>query len=233
MTELIEEQEQQEQQEQQNYDVIIEPTNKFTVLAVTNKFTNGVAARKAWSKSITLDNTISIDSYNNSCNNNFEKRAIITLDASDKRQTTLISTPIDASIWNSKNEHIYVLTRNNQIMKIGGTRDGLRNRWNSYLCGHCVPERIKKRTGNPFPGKMSVTNAYLYHTIEEDIINTQSNWEFWSWKLPIISLPVEILEEQINVIAQTYHAYESICIKKFKNITGKIPLLCDNSDPNY
>ena len=44
---------------------------------------------------------------------------------------------------------------------------------------------------------------------------------------------INILNEEVNVIAQTYHAFESICIKKFKGVTGHIPLLCDNSDPGY
>lgn len=117
-------------------------------------------------------------------------------------------------------------------MKIGGTRDGMAGRWCSYGCGYYVPQRTKK-DGTCYPGKMSVTNAYLYHTIEKDLLETDSTWDFYSWELPIIKIPVNILDEEIDVVAQTFHAYESICIKKFKQQTGFIPLLCDNSDPGY
>ena len=69
------------------------------------------------------------------------------------------------------------------------------------------------KDGTSYPGKMSVTNAYLYHTIEKDILEKKCRWSFWSWELPVIKLPVTILGEQVEVIAQTFHAYESICIK--------------------
>ena len=108
----------------------------------------------------------------------------------------------------------------------------MKERWSSYLCGHCVPERISKK-GTPFPGKMSVTNAHLYHTIEEGLIAGES-WQFWIWKLPVTQVTVNILGEPTIVIAQTYHAYESKIIQKFKKMTGGfIPLLCVNADPEY
>jgi len=36
-----------------------------------------------------------------------------------------------------------------------------------------------------------------------------------------------------QVIAQTYHAYESCCMELFRKESGDIPQLCDNADPNY
>lgn len=117
-------------------------------------------------------------------------------------------------------------------MKIGGTRTGLAGRMASYLCGHYVPQRVNKK-GLAYPGKMSVTNAHLYHTIENDLLSNETKWELYSWELPTITVKVDILGESIEVIAQTFHAYESMCIKKFQERTGKIPLLCMNSDPGY
>ena len=197
------------------------------------KFTEGELARTSWSKSIVTENTMTIDDFNLLCDENFSKKCNIELDSSSSRQTTLITSNFDKILYSEKAEHIYALVRNGLIMKLGGTRTGLKERWSSYLCGHCVQQRIMKRTGEAFPGKMSVTNAHLYHTIEKDLLETDSKWEIWSWKLPLVKIPVVILNEEVNVIAQTYHAFESICIKKFKTVTGKIPLLCDNSDPNY
>ena len=197
------------------------------------KFDNGLNARQMWAKPIITENTITIQHFNTLCDNQFTKKSNIELDSSTSRQTTIYTTNFDTPVWKEKSEHIYALVRNELIMKLGGTRTGLKERWSSYLCGHCVQQRMTKRTGEAFPGKMSVTNAHLYHTIEKDLLDTDSTWELWSWKLPLVKIPVVILNEEVNVIAQTYHAFESICIKKFKDVTGHIPLLCNNSDPGY
>ena len=198
-----------------------------------SKFDVGGPARQQWKKILVEEGILNMGDYNTICENKFVKRASIILDDSPKRQTTIMtSVNVDQeSIWKSKNEHIYCIVRNGRIMKIGGTRTSMKERWGSYLCGHCVPERAMKSGGN-FPGKMSVTNAHLYHTIEEDLLAGNS-WEFWTWVLPVISVSVYILGTPTEVIAQTYHAYESRCIQKFKDTTGVIPQLCDNSDPSY
>lgn len=198
----------------------------------SNKFINGTEARKIWSKSINVINPITINNFNNLIGNKFIKKANILLDHSNNRITTLTVQPIDKKEWSSKQEHIYIITRNDIIMKIGGTRDGMYGRWGSYLCGHYVPQRNNK-SGQPYPGKMSVTNAHLYHTIENDIINNNSNWEFYTWTLPKTIITIDILGEDTTINTQTFHAYESICIKKFKEFTGCIPILCENSDPSY
>ena len=54
---------------------------------------------------------------------------------------------------------IYIFTINNYIVKIGGTRNGLKDRTNSYLCGHYILERGKS-------GKCSITNAFIYNTFD-------------------------------------------------------------------
>jgi hypothetical protein len=48
---------------------------------------------------------------------------------------------------------------NGYIIKIGGTRTGLKERCGSYLCGHHIEERDKS-------GDCSKTNAYIYNTFE-------------------------------------------------------------------
>ncbi len=210
----------------------MEQTNMEQTNLEQTKFNAGAEARSAWAKIITTENTMTIDAFNELCENQFTRKCDIELDSSANRQTVIKTMNVDCAIYNEKTEHIYALVRNGLIMKLGGTRTGLKERWSSYLCGHCVPQR-NKRTGEPFPGKMSVTNAHLYHTIEKDLLDTDSTWEIWSWKLPQVIIPVVILNMETNVIAQTYHAFESICINKFKEITGHIPLLCNNSDPGY
>jgi len=194
------------------------------------KFIIGEVARKNWKKTL-IKEECTVTAFNQQCGNTFIHIADIVLDDNEKRQTTLKVDVKDKKVWKAADEHIYLFVRGDKIMKIGGTRTGMKARWGSYLCGHCVPER-KKRNGENFPGKMSVTNAHLYHTIEDDLLNGGS-WSFWSWKLPTITVSVNILGVQTNVIAQTYHAYESRCMELFRKITGHIPNLCDNADPSY
>ena len=82
---------------------------------------------------------------------------------------------------------------------------------------------------------MSVTNAHLYHSIENDLLipDITNIFEFYTWKLPVIDHTIIIFDIETTVISQTYHAYESCCINKYKQITGKFPIMCDNCDPKY
>lgn len=202
------------------------------VLCEHPKFKNGCEARLKWKKGI-IPEDCSIEEYNDKIGNKFFKRAVIQLD--DSTRNTCLEIDVlenEENAWNEKVENIYIFVRDGKIMKIGGTRTGMKARWNSYLCGHCVRER-KKLNGIAYPGKMSVTNAYLYHTIEDDILSNNSLWEIWCWKLPKISLITEILDEKIDLVPQVYHIYESKCMNKFKSITDHIPQFSKNCDPNY
>lgn len=197
------------------------------------KFTEGEKARKVWKKVLDLKNMLSVADFNKACENVFIKAADIVLDPSDTRQATLMAIPIDKKDWEQEREKLYIFVKDGKVVKIGGTRTGMKKRFGSYLCGRCVPERNKKKSGQPFGGKMSVTNAHLYHTIEENLLQGESKWEIYTWELPVTLLEIKILGESQNVMAQTYHAYESTCIGKYKKMTGYLPILCDNCDPNY
>jgi hypothetical protein len=189
------------------------------------KFVNGQAARAKWSKVLDIEMEFMMNEFNILCDNVFKKTADIKLD-DGKRQTTIQAIPLNKKDWNDGREKVYIIVRNGIIVKIGGTRNGMKNRFGSYLCGHHVGERGKS-------GKMSVTNAHLYHTIEKDLLETDNAWEFYSWTLPEIKHTITILGIETTVVSQTYHAYESCCIGKYKNLTGTIPILCDNCDPTY
>ena len=139
-------------------------------------------------------------------------------------------TTIDVAIkkdkikkWNTKKEYVYIITRNEIVIKIGGTRNGMNGRWSSYCCGHYVSQRLNKK-GLPYPGKMSMTNAHLYHTIEDDLLHHNSSWKFYIWDLPIRQYYINIFGKSQKIIAQTYHAYEKHCIHEFKKINGCIPM---------
>ena len=209
--------------------------------AIQNRF-NDQAARTAWSKyeQVTSQETaplrIPFEEFNQSCGGVFQPGATLCLDDDrkpngEKKRNTVVKAVPDHQDWNTKYEGIYAIVRNGKIMKLGGTRTGMKDRWGSYLCGHYVPQRTKK-DGSPYPGKMSVTNAHLYHTIEDGLLRGEK-WKFYIWKLPTVQVTVDILGEPTTVIAQTYHAYESKIMQKFSQVAGAIPLLCNNADPNY
>ena len=143
-----------------------------------------------------------------------------------KRNTIIKFNPIICQTeWNDNNEYIYIFTINDYIVKIGGTRTGLKSRCASYLCGHHIPERGKS-------GDCSKTNGYIYNTFDY-YLTLGKTIKMYAYKIPAVIIPVNILEETVQVIAQVYHAYESRIITKYKLQSGNYPSLCDNSDPNY
>lgn len=198
------------------------------------KLIEGKEARGNWSNRIkNEDYKVIIHDYNKECEGVFTEVANIKLDLSTKQRPTLGTVVLNKNLWSKKVECIYILTLNDYIMKIGGSRKSMKERWNSYLTGRCVIER-KKMNGENFPGKMSVTNAYSYHTIENSLINNKYNkWKIYVWELPITTFTVNILNEKINVIAQTFNSYETICMKKYAMIAESLPLLSKNCDPTY
>ena len=181
-------------------------------------------AHTKWIKDLNTHDTISIAEYNEKCNSSFSKVADIVLNIGSTN-AVIKAEPVSTEAWKSAGDHIYILVRNGLVMKIGGTRTPMNKRWGSYLCGHYTQER-------GYDGKMSVTNAYIYHTIE-DTLHKGDLWEIWAWKLPVVMATVDILGEQVVIPAQVYHAYESKCIELFRNKVGKIPQLCNNSDPAF
>lgn len=190
------------------------------------KFLNGEKAREKWATNIETDPLYSVTDYNSKCDNVFKLEATIQLDRSIKRQTVIQAKPIDPIKFSKNCEKVYILAKNGKIVKIGGTRSTMKERFGSYLCGHHVTERGKNQT-------CSLTNARIYHSIEKDLLYSDSIWEIYVWELPVTEFTINILGIDTKVVSQTFHAYESRCISKYKELTGKIPILCDNFDPKY
>ena len=188
------------------------------------KFNDGEGARKKWAKKIEDDDKVLCVQKFREINSNFVKIGDIVLDPSKKRQTTIMVNPCN-TLWDKRGEYIYIFVYNDKIVKIGGTRTSMKERFGSYLCGHHVCERGKS-------GKMSVTNAHLYHTIENTLLLGEK-WEIWGWCLPREVIEKEIMGEVTKIAVQTYHAYEAVTMKIFKKLTGHYPILSDNCDPSY
>lgn len=185
---------------------------------------------KKWIKLISTDETILFEDYNRK--NVFNKVADIVLDndmsvKGIKIRNTLIKfvPTIPEEDFNKDCEWIYLLVINGMIIKIGGTRTGLKGRISSYLCGHHIKERGKS-------GDCSKTNGFIYNTFEF-YLKHGCKIEMFGYELPRREITVEIFDKLLVINAQTYHAYESTYLVDYKKTYGKYPILSDNCDPDY
>jgi len=120
---------------------------------------------------------------------------------------------------------VYILTIDDRIVKIGGTRSGLKGRIVSYLSGHHTEDRGKS-------GKMSVTNARLYNTLDH-YIGSDRHIKMYAYRIPSVKVNVDIWGSTVQVEGQVYNAFESIAISTYHRKTGHNPQLSDNSDPTH
>ena len=122
--------------------------------------------------------------FNESCGNIFTKISDINLDTNPETRTVLrVNNILDDNIWTSRQDVVYIITKNREIMKIGGTRTGMRDRW-LHIFVVIVSHKEKRKMEKIIQGKMSVTNAHLYHTIEDDLLRNNSEWEFYIYICP-------------------------------------------------
>ena len=189
---------------------------------------------KKWIKLIPINKTISFEEYNRK--EYFTPIADIILDSEtvttgkkegQKKRTTIIQfvPKISNYEFSTKNEWLYLFVINGRIVKIGGTRTGIKNRVASYLCGHHTAERGKS-------GDCSKTNAFIYNTFEF-YLNSGCKIEMYGYELPKMEFTIEIFGKEKKIIAQTFHAYESTFLDDYKKNYKEYPILCDNCDPDY
>lgn len=189
---------------------------------------------KNWIKLIPIDKTIPFEEYNRK--GHFTQIADIVLDSEiftngkkqgiKKRNTLIQFIPkISKEEFNKKNEWLYLLVINGRIVKIGGTRTGLKGRVASYLCGHHIEERGKS-------GDCSKTNGFIYNTFEF-YLNLGCKIEMYGYELPKTEITIEIFGKETKITAQTYHAYESTFLEDYKKNYNDYPFLSDNCDPDY
>ncbi len=185
---------------------------------------------KKWIKLIPFDNNIIFNEYDNK--KYFKKVADVILDneldsyGKKKRNTYFkFCSVISKTEFEEKKEWLYLITVNNRIVKIGGTRTGLKERCNSYLCGHHTRENKKS-------GYCSNTNAFVYNTIYFYLILGFSV-KLYGYQLPLKEIQENILGEKIKILIQTFHSYESVFLKSYKNKYNNYPILNNNSDPRY
>ena len=191
-------------------------------------------ATKKWIKLIPYEKTILFSDYNRK--DHFIPIADIVLDndivtsgkkQGQKQRKTLIQfiPTISVAEYKKKAEWLYVLVINDRIVKIGGTRDGIKGRVASYLCGHHIEERGKS-------GDCSKTNGFIYNTFEF-YLRLGCKIKMFGYELPKTEITISIFGKETKIIAQTYHAYESTFMQDYKKMYNEYPILCDNCDPEY
>jgi hypothetical protein len=185
---------------------------------------------KKWIKTISTEKTILLDEYNRK--EHFIPIADIVLDSEvstsgNKKRNTLIQfvPRISNELFNKKTEWLYLLVINDRIVKIGGTRTGLKGRVSSYLCGHHIEERGKS-------GDCSKTNGFIYNTFEF-YLTLGCKIQMYGYELPKTEITIEIFGKETKITAQTYHAYESTFLEDYKKMYNEYPVLSDNCDPDY
>ena len=189
---------------------------------------------KKWIKLITTDKTISFDEYNRK--DYFISIADIVLDnelftsgkkQGHKKRNTLIQfiPTISTEAFNKKTEWLYLLVINGMIVKIGGTRTGLKGRVLSYISGHHIEERKKS-------GDCSKTNGFIYNTFEFYNLHL-GKIQMYGYELPKTEITIEIFGKETKISAQTYHAYESTFLEDYKKNYNTYPIMSDNCDPDY
>lgn len=185
---------------------------------------------KDWIKNLHLNEELFIDDFQ--LQDYFKKVADVVEDKEvnrkgEKCRNTVIKfiPSIDKIEWDANNEWIYIIAVNRRIVKIGGTRTGLKGRVSSYLCGHHVPQRGKS-------GKCSITNGFVYNTLDYNL-RQGHNIEMYGYKIPQQECEVIVFGLTKKVKAQVYQAYETICLEEYKKQVGRYPILSDNADPNY
>jgi hypothetical protein len=174
-------------------------------------------------KNVNLENELSFNEF--LLQENFIKVANVKLDDSKRKTIIKFENIIEKNLWNSKCEWLYIFTINNKIVKIGGTRNGLKERTNSYLCGHYTLHRNGKN-------KCSQTNAYIYNTFEYHLLK-KDDIEMYAYKIQETILKKVIFDKEVSIQAQTFHAYESIALDKYKEQNNSFPQLNNNCDPKY
>lgn len=201
----------------------------ISMLTHTRQLWNASMVKK-WIKIIPLHETISQEEYNR--RDMFTIVAEVKLDLEmnkkgNKKRNTLIRfiPTVPEEEFRLKEEWIYYFTIGNRIVKIGGTRNGLKSRTQSYLCGHHVQERGKS-------GDCSKTNGYIYNTFEF-YLRIGCTIQMYARKLQKREMRIPLLHMELNVTMQTFHAFESFFLEDYKKTYKTYPFLSANCDPSY
>jgi hypothetical protein len=177
-----------------------------------------------WVKFLNIPGCLAIDEY--PLYNEYFIRVgdIVLTDGVSTQKLWKLNIICNNEIYKQKQNCIYIITCNRKIITIGGSKNGMKNRIGSYMSGHCIPERTNKN-GLPYPGKMSMTNAYVYNTITYYL---QHNYTFEVYMYPINSKYIKLnIFNTIKIVpVQLYEEYKQNALKTYFAIKNKYPPLC-------
>jgi len=179
----------------------------------------------AWIKKIDLSKELKLVDF--SLSSKFIHVADVLLTTTEPVKTCILfSSVIEKKEWENKtSQWIYMFTVDDHIVKIGGTRSGLKGRVGSYLCGHHTTDRGKS-------GKCSVTNAYIYNTFEH-LLKENHSIKMLGYKIPDVKITMSVWDTDTVFSPQTYTIYETSALETYKTNCGHYPQLSDNSDPSH
>jgi hypothetical protein len=176
-----------------------------------------------WIKIIDTEKELKLCDF--TLSSNFKHVANVIRTPPEARRNTVITfNPIvPKNEWNDGGQWIYIFTIDGFVVKIGGTRTGLKDRTGSYLCGHHTIDRGGS-------GKCSVTNAYIYNTFDH-YVERGCDIQMHGFKIPQSTIMIPVWGKDTEVVPQVYTAYETGALEAYKNAIGHYPALSDNSDP--
>ena len=157
-------------------------------------------------------------------NHDFRHACKITRDETIKRKTE-VQCDYEKNFEDKKQNSVYILTYDEKIQKIGGTKNGWKFRWNSYLCGMHSTKRGRS-------GKCSVTNENVYNWLVSNVDSKPI--DVYVWEIPPAKIIRNILGEEVEINSTIFEAYETKLIELYKKLNnGSQPLLNKNSDPKH
>lgn len=157
-------------------------------------------------------------------NDAFTKVCDVLLDEDTARKTAIKFVPvIPVKDWQEHCEWVYIFTCDKRVLKIGGTRTGLKNRTQSYLCGR--PEFREK-------GTCSTTNYVIYKSFQA-LLEAGHVIEMWACRLQEHKIEVENIGIKCTVPVQTYHVFEAKMLEAYKQQKGAFPILSNNADKRF
>jgi len=189
-----------------------------------------------WVKEMKLSDYLPFDSFE--INQRFKMMGEIVLDDEkkengEKQRKTMWKVNIPEDMegeYKRRQNCVYILVCNGKIIKIGGTKTGMKERIVSYYCGHYITG-MKKKNGDVCEGKMSITNAYIYWTIYENL-RQGNTFNVYVYAIPDEIIEMDIFNTRVNVPVQTYDAYEAAVLNMYRSTMGHYPVLSDNGHPD-
>lgn len=140
--------------------------------------------------------------------------------AKNPESSPIVYTPVSGleRVYREYRELVYIMAVDDKVAKIGGTYTGMFNRLSSYSAGS-----LKNRNN----GTCSVTNFKVTYTQYNAIANGKKV-DWYVYDIPTMNINLDVWGESVQYIPKTYYKYESALCLKYKELTGRYPLLSKN-----